>query len=671
MIKIEDKRMCSGCHACDNICPKKAISMDIDEEGFWYPNVDKDKCVNCNLCEDVCPIINNKDFVSIKKAYGCYNLDEDIRLKSSSGGVFSLLASSVIAKNGVVFGAKFDENFNVVHDYAETIEELSVFRGSKYVQSNIGENFKIAKEFLKSGRLVLFSGTPCQIGGFKAYLRKEYDNLITVDLICHGVPSPMIWQKYINELSNGKKLTAMTFRDKSKGWKNGVLKYTFDDRSEIKEEYGKSVYIKGFIKNCYLRPSCYDCHFKTLDRCSDLTLGDFWGVEDLLPDIDLKQGVSLVLGHTKKGIKLMKNLNEKIYLKEINIDDSIKFNSCAIQSVSLPKAREKFFSSINNLSIGSAIEKALYKSRLMLAIDKYNILLKKIKIKLKNKVSEIYYSVTDYILKTFFQLKIKTIDESIDYLVNNKVSVCRFGDGEFKIINSVKIAFQESDIELSKRLVEVLKANHKDLMICIPGTLISTDDMISNSKTYWDNHLKYNRVKWYKNLSLNKTYFNTQMTRLYIDYTDKSLVKGRFDKIKSLWNGRDIVIIEGEYTKLGIGNDLFKNTNSISRIIAPSKNAFDKYDIILEYAKEIDKDKLILIALGPTATILAYDLYQLGYQAVDVGHIDIEYEWFLKQTNKKIPIKNKYVNEVIEGRVIESYDNKEYLDQVLYKVGGI
>lgn len=358
MIKIEEKYKCSGCHACYSICPKNAIDMIVDEEGFWYPNLNEEKCVGCNLCEEVCPIINSRNYTSLKKAYGCYNLDENVRLKSSSGGIFSVLASNVIKRGGIVFGAKFDENFNVVHDYVETVNEIEIFRGSKYVQSNIGESFKKAKEFLDSGRIVLFSGTPCQIGGLTAYLRKDYDNLITVDLICHGVPSPMIWKRYINELGQGKKLTYMTFRDKSKGWNNGVLKYRFNDNSETTEEYGESLYIKGFIKNCYLRPSCYNCNFKTLDRCSDLTLGDFWGVEDLLPDIDKDSGVSLVMVHSSKGEELFDSVKNEVFYEEVDIDKSIVFNTCAVESVKNSK-RENFFKLLEVSSLEESIHNSI------------------------------------------------------------------------------------------------------------------------------------------------------------------------------------------------------------------------------------------------------------------------------------------------------------------------
>ena len=666
MINIQEKYMCDGCHACYNICPKDAINMEVDKEGFWYPRVDKEKCVYCNKCEKVCPILNKKQIKSLKKAYACYNLDETVRLKSSSGGIFSILAYDTIKNDGVVFGAKFDKDFNVVHDYIEDIEGLSQFRGSKYVQSNIGTSFKEAKKFLDCGRRVLFSGTPCQIAGLKSYLKKDYENLVTVDLICHGVPSPMVWQRYIKELSGSKKLTYMTFRDKSKGWNNGVLKYIFEDGSEVNENYEKSIYIKGFIENCFLRPSCYNCNFKTLNRESDFTIGDFWGIDLILPKLDDNKGISLCFVHTSKAENILKNIKKNIYLCKVDIDESIRKNPCAIYSVDLLANRKKFFKYMNESTISEAIDKSLYKNILEKINEKH--LLRRTKNKVASLLVESYYSIKDYTIKKIFRLNIKSIDESIDYLMNNKVSLARFGDGEFKIIHSKKIGFQENNKELANRLKEVLNSKEKNIMICLPGTFIQTDDMIDKSKIYWDNYLKQNRMTWYKDLSSKKIYYNTQMTRIYIDYKDNSKAGYRFKKLKSIWKDRDIVIVEGEFSKLGVGNDLFKNANSISRIICPSKNAFNKYNEILESVKKVDKDKLILIALGPTATVLAYDLHLLGYQALDIGHIDIEYEWFLRKATEKVAIKNKYVNEVLEGRITESENNEQYLKEILFKI---
>lgn len=200
MITIQDKTKCSGCHACAQVCPKQCIAMEVDTEGFWYPVVDTALCVECGLCETSCPIqhplANNKTENDIT-AYAAVNKNDEIRLQSSSGGIFTLIASEVIHQGGVVFGAAFDKTFAVGHQYTETIDGLAVFRGSKYVQSRIGDTYKQAEAFLKDGRTVLFTGTPCQIGGLLVYLKQDYDNLITQDIICHGVPSPMVWQSYI------------------------------------------------------------------------------------------------------------------------------------------------------------------------------------------------------------------------------------------------------------------------------------------------------------------------------------------------------------------------------------------------------------------------------------------------------------------------------------------
>ena len=199
MIEIKEKAFCCGCNACVQRCPKQCISMHEDEEGFLYPRVDKTICIECGLCEKVCPVINQNEPRKPLKVYAAYNKDEKIRRESSSGGVFTAIAEQVIDEGGIVFGACFDENWEVKHDYTETKEGLKAFRGSKYVQSRIKDNYQKAEHYLKEGRKVLFSGTPCQIAGLKKYLCKEYENLLTVDFICHGVPSPKVWRMYLNE----------------------------------------------------------------------------------------------------------------------------------------------------------------------------------------------------------------------------------------------------------------------------------------------------------------------------------------------------------------------------------------------------------------------------------------------------------------------------------------
>lgn len=358
MIKLE-KEECCGCKACDNVCPTSAIIMKCDSEGFWYPVIDNKKCINCSLCEKVCPVLSVEKQISLKKAYACYNKNNEVRLTSSSGGMFTLLSEEVLKDGGVIFGATFNEEFQVVHGYTNNKNGLDAFRGSKYVQSNINKSYTDAKIFLESGKKVLFSGTPCQIAGLKSFLNKKYDNLICVDIICHGVPSPEVWKEYKRSIIKEKKLVNMTFRDKSEGWKNAVLKYKFKDGSEYKEAYKESKYIRGFIENIYLRPSCYKCKFKSLDRDSDITLADFWGIENFIPNMDDQNGISLILVHTEKGIDILEAIKNDAFIKEVNINEAIKFNICAIKSVKLDSKREKFYSYFSKMTLDLAIQKAI------------------------------------------------------------------------------------------------------------------------------------------------------------------------------------------------------------------------------------------------------------------------------------------------------------------------
>lgn len=369
MIKLE-KEECCGCKACDNVCPKSAIIMKCDSEGFWYPVIDNKKCINCSLCEKVCPVLSVEKQISLKKAYACYNKNNEVRLTSSSGGMFTLLSEEVLKDGGVIFGATFNEEFQVVHGYTNNKNGLDAFRGSKYVQSNINKSYTDAKIFLESGKKVLFSGTPCQIAGLKSFLNKKYDNLICVDIICHGVPSPEVWKEYKRSIIKEKKLVNMTFRDKSEGWKNAVLKYKFKDGSEYKEAYKESKYIRGFIENIYLRPSCYKCKFKSLDRDSDITLADFWGIENFIPNMDDQNGISLILVHTEKGIDILEAIKNYAFIKEVNINEAIKFNICAIKSVKLDSKREKFYSYFSKMPLDLAIQKAIKPPFLILVYRK-------------------------------------------------------------------------------------------------------------------------------------------------------------------------------------------------------------------------------------------------------------------------------------------------------------
>ncbi len=328
MIIITDKTTCCGCNACVQRCPKQCITMMEDNEGFLYPNVDESSCIDCGLCRKVCPMLNQDDPQKPLQVLAVKNCNEEERMKSSSGGVFIALAKQVLIKGGVVFGAVFDEQWEVKHTWTDTQEGVYPMMGSKYLQSRIEDCFKEAERFLTEGREVLFTGTPCQIAGLKKYLRKDYENLLAVDFICHGVPSPGVWRSYLNEIRTSSarraaekktvcdsslnampEITDIAFRDKTfNGWK----KFSFVVRSKstfkaeqntvlLSDIFPNNPYMKGFLSDIYLRPSCYACQQKSGKSGSDLTIADFWGIDRLMPSFDDDKGVGLVLLNTTKG----------------------------------------------------------------------------------------------------------------------------------------------------------------------------------------------------------------------------------------------------------------------------------------------------------------------------------------------------------------------------------
>lgn len=266
---------------------------------------------------------------------------------------------------------------------------------------------------------------------------------------------------------------------------------------------------------------------------------------------------------------------------------------------------------------------------------------------------------------------VASIDETLDKLLEGKISMSRFGDGEYKVIKGRGNAFQKHSKALSKRLREIIKMNGKydDYIVCIPNIPRGYNLLIDEARNFWFSFMRDYGYKWYKLLNFDSMYYNAHVTRLYYDWKSKDNCRKWFEKIKKVWENQDIVIVEGEKSRLGVGNDLFDGTKSIIRILAPSNNAFDYYDEILNAVKKQPKDKLVLIALGQTATVLAFDLYREGYWAIDIGHIDIEYEWFLKNTKEKIAIKGKYVKEVQNLDEVEVLEDKVYNGQIIQKIG--
>lgn len=352
MIKIVNKEKCCGCEACVQICAKHCISFDEDSEGFRYPKVDMSLCVDCGLCEKVCPVLNPSEEKVPEKSYAARNDNESELLLSSSGGMFVLLARAIIQEGGVVFGAKLDQEWNVVHAYAETEDGIQVFMGSKYVQSRIGNTFVEARDFLKQGRKVLFTGTSCQIAGLKRFLRKDYDNLLTMDVICHGVPSPKVWRMYLEEVKikagERAQIKEISFRDKRLGWRkfSFVLDINNSDKvygtdGTIADYHRDNPYMKAFLANLILRPSCGKCPAKGGRSHSDITLADFWGIWDVMPELYDDKGTSLVLVNSQKGEALLCELG--IDLKAVEFERAIASNPAYMQSPHIHPRRSSFF----------------------------------------------------------------------------------------------------------------------------------------------------------------------------------------------------------------------------------------------------------------------------------------------------------------------------------------
>jgi glycosyltransferase family protein len=264
---------------------------------------------------------------------------------------------------------------------------------------------------------------------------------------------------------------------------------------------------------------------------------------------------------------------------------------------------------------------------------------------------------------------IENTDVSIDYIIKNKCSVSRFGDGEFALLFGRSIAFQDKNKRLKQLFTDIIYTEQKNHITCLPYAILDTNIYRAKAKNYWDNYFIYNRIKLYKFLNLKKTYYDALLSRLYMDTLNKTLVVNRFEKIKEIWKNQDIIFIEGEKSRLGIGNDLFNNAKSVKRIICPSTNAFEVFDVIIDYiTTNIEKNNLLLLALGPTATALAWELSKLGYWAIDIGHIDIEYEWMNMGATEKVPVKNKFVGDTFtfnenEKSYLDTY-NKEILTKI-------
>lgn len=357
--------------------------MAEDEEGFLYPQKQEELCIDCGLCKSVCPTIHkekidHKKEDNLPRVFMAINKDETIVNNSASGGVFTAVANVYCEDNFVVFGSQFDDELKVSHSHVHSLEEIGKYRKSKYVQSDIGDSFKKAKEYLKAGKKVLFTGTPCQIAGLRLYLKKEYENLFCVDLICHGVPSQKVFDKYMEfiEIKYKDKVKSYNFREKTVDkvgeWDSKNVKINFEKRKSLIVNPTKDKYLKGYGRGLFLRPSCYKCRYSNPKRISDITMGDFWGVGRFFPEQDVHKGVSLIVINTKKGSNLLQQLNLELNLSEVDYGSFIEqkskitSNSKLIKSTKFNPKRPQFFDVLNKKRFDKAVDHCIPEVPLMI-----------------------------------------------------------------------------------------------------------------------------------------------------------------------------------------------------------------------------------------------------------------------------------------------------------------
>lgn len=359
MIRISKNEDCCGCHACQTACPQVCIEMVTDSEGFLYPQVNKLLCTDCGICEKVCPMLLTPRSGESPAAFAAWHRDAAVRAESSSGGVFSALMRQTLQEGGVVIGAAFDNNMTLCHQSAQTEAESHKFRGSKYLQSIIGNSYHEAEIYLQQGRSVLFSGTPCQIAGLYSYLERDDDDLTTCDIVCHGVPSPKVFAAYRHSLERqyGAKAERISFRRKDHGWKRFSVALSFDNATEYRRIITDDPFMLGFLRDTYLRPSCHVCLFSRIPRVADISLADFWGVGNHHPEWDDDKGTSLILIQSKKGQKVLEACSGEIIVHMADLNEAIRSNPCISGSVPPSKLRTNFFYDFDRLSFDKVMNK--------------------------------------------------------------------------------------------------------------------------------------------------------------------------------------------------------------------------------------------------------------------------------------------------------------------------
>lgn len=361
MIDKKVTEHCTGCFACQSACNLDAIAFVYDREGFFRPAVDYNKCVQCGKCVTTCPALHpvNTAAYSNPQVFASWNIDDEIRIASTSGGVFSALAEAILENGGHVVGAYYDEDFRIRHGIIHNVEDIPKLRQSKYAQSWIGDVFKEIKTLLKQKEFVLFCGTPCQSAGLQKYLGRAYENLVCCDFICRGVISPKVYEKFLRDMQPDEdtSLTKVHFKNKDFGWNRFSTKLTFNNGSTYHKDRNEDYYMRGYLKyNLYLRPSCHHCQYKSIPRVSDISLGDFWGIGNYDASLDNEHGTSVILVNSEKGRQLLDMAKSKLVLYQRTLPEVLEGNYCLLNAAAPGKYRAYFFKNIDRYRFSTLIE---------------------------------------------------------------------------------------------------------------------------------------------------------------------------------------------------------------------------------------------------------------------------------------------------------------------------